>query len=643
MASSPDIATTAIDRLSETQLRRLVIASQAFNSTIDLDVLIPRILDMVVETCEAEAGSIWVLEGDVLQCQYAVGPGAGNIIWLEVPLGAGIVGDVALNRRSELISDASKDPRFLHQVDEVSGFTTRSIIAVPLVANDELYGAIEIINARIGANDLDEEDLRFVEAISDDAAAALRNGKLFESEKRARDLRALLEVSHEITSTFDIDRILVSIVNLAGRAVRFDRCALAVWSDEKLRVRGISGEAAVDEHAVAIRELERFLTWAAARHEVISMWDVSAEDDETARHVRANFPAYLETASVAGFLTLPIKDAEGDLGILHLEFAAPTELVQWEREAAQMLANESALAIRNAQLYANVPFISWLEPLRAKKARLIALPGPVWLAYLGVATVAALVLSLLPVPVRLSAPQANVRALAQRPARAEIAGVVEAILVREGQVVPRGAPIARLRNEGLLQNWRETRSQQEIAERDALSADARGDATAGTLARVRLAEAGDADAILSRELQRSTIYAPVTGVLLTQRINERVGSYVNAGDTIAWLGDQDWAELEMLVPQEDIALVKTGARVHAKSTAYPARRLNGVVTTVAPRASTPAGTTTPMYVVRALIDNRAHLLKPGMTAYAKIVVGWRALATVVLRRPWRWLRMHFWW
>ena len=450
IAASPS---ASLNSLSEHHLRQLLAASQAFNSTLELEVLIPRILDLITETCEAEAGSIWVLNDGVLQCQYAVGPSAQDLMWVELPLGVGIVGDVARQRRAELIHDARSDKRFLPQLDQITGVTTDSAIAAPLVAGCELYGVIKVVNARTGATDLDEDDLRFVEAIADDAAAALRNASLFRAEQRARNLRALLDVSHEITSTFDIDRVLVSIANLAGRALRFDRCVLAVWHDEKLRVRAISGEATIDSRATAVRELERFLAWASERRENVVVPDVGADDDETAAHVRTTFPAYVQSAALASFATIRISDSEGELGLLHLEFTQPTELAQWELEAAGLLANQAALAIRNAQLYANVPFISWLEPWREKKRRLVALPGPVWMAYAGLALAAITAVTLVPIPTRVWAPHSDVRALVQRPARAEIDGVVETVHLQDGQEVAANTPIATLRNEQLLRDW----------------------------------------------------------------------------------------------------------------------------------------------------------------------------------------------
>lgn len=639
---SPAVSpTTPLFSLSEHHLRQLLFASQAFNSTLELEVLIPRILDLITETCEAEAGSIWVLHNGVLQCQYAVGPAAQDLMWVELPVGAGIVGDVARQRRAELIRDARADDRYLPQLDEITGVTTHSVIAAPLVAGGELYGALQLVNARTGATDLDEDDLRFVEAIADDAAAALRNASLFRAEKKARDLRALLEVSHEITSTFDLDRVLLSIVNLAGRALRFDRCVLAAWHDEKLRVQAISGEATIDGRATAIKQLERFLAWAAEQREIIAVRDLHDSEHEAAAHVRSHFADYVQSAALAAFVTVPIKDSEGELGLLLLEFTHPVELAQWELEATELLANQAALAIRNAQLYANVPFISWLEPWREKKKKLIALPGPVWLAYLGIGLGVVAALALVPIPTRVWAPSSEVRALVQRPARAQIDGVIETVLVQEGQFVTANTPVATLRNEELIRALRARTGEREIAERAALAADARGDRSAASLARVRHAEARDAETLFTRELQLATVRAPIAGIVLTQRLPERAGDYVEAGDTIAWIGDRDSVELELLVHQEDLGRIRDGARVTAKTSAYPNRRLAGHVFAIAPAATVVDGK--PMYAVRARLDNRDQILRPGMSAFGKISAGWRPVAAVIFRRPWRWLRMHLWW
>ena len=238
----------------------------------------------------------------------------------------------------------------------------------------EPLGAIQLVNDVGGKDVFSIEDVAFLESLADDAAAALRNARLFAAERRAHNLRALLEVSNEITSTFDLDRILLSIVNLAERAVRFERCIIAVRERDELRVRAISGEDDVDRKSATVKEIERFLQWEAQRGDALFLNDVQASDPEAVA-LRERFASYLKESGARGLLILPVADAEGELGRLMFEFGAPDVLTDWMREAAEMLANQAALAMRNAQLYADVPFISWLEPLAQKRRAFGALPA----------------------------------------------------------------------------------------------------------------------------------------------------------------------------------------------------------------------------------------------------------------------------
>ncbi|MFN2421612.1 MAG: GAF domain-containing protein, partial [Gemmatimonadota bacterium] len=116
-------------------------ASLEFNSTLDFDELLPRLFDRILELLDAEAGSIWLRSEDQLVCRLARGPAADQLEGLEIPLGAGIVGDVALRGEPELVSDARSDPRFIHQVDEATGFVTRSVLTAPLRAKGDVLGA----------------------------------------------------------------------------------------------------------------------------------------------------------------------------------------------------------------------------------------------------------------------------------------------------------------------------------------------------------------------------------------------------------------------------------------------------------------------------------------------------------------------
>lgn len=626
--------------LSREQLRRLVNLSAAFNSSVDLDELLPRILEVMLRTMDAEAGWLWTAQPDGLRCEAAAGPEAARaLVGVALPAGAGVAGDAVERRAAALLPDVTRDARFLPQLDELTGFTTRSVIAVPLVTREQIVGAIEVANP--GDGRFDEDEVAFLVALADDAAAALRNAQLLDAERQARDLKALLSFSHEISATFDLDRIAVLIVNLAAGAIPYKRCAIALWEDDRLRVRALSGQEQADSRSSPVRQIERFLAWVAERGEAVWIPDVGDDEDEDAIRVREKLPQYLEDAQAGEILALPIRDAEGLIGMLLFEFHGRDSLGEWGREAAQLVANESALALRNAQLYAGVPFISFLEPLARRRRRLAALPRRARVAYALAAALALGTLVVARIPVRIPGESASVRAAVQRPFRAGISGVLDEISVREGQRVSAGTRLGHLRDEDLQQRVTQSRSALDVAQREALTADAEGDSRAAALARLHATEATEALRLYRLEERRAAITAPTSGVVLTQRIEERLGSYYEAGTPIGWIGDPDWIEIELEVSQADIGAIALGDRVRARVYAYPGTTFQGRVAAIAPMAG--RGESGPVYTVRAILDNRRHLLRPGMDASARVLGRSRPVVAVVFRRPWRWLRMNLWW
>lgn len=640
IASPHAAAADPLLALSDDELRRLLRLSHELNATLDLGELLPRIVRLVLEELRAEAGSVWLRDGDVVRCDVCEGDVGGMLLGVELPLGAGIVGSVVVTGQPVRIDDPLADERFLKQVDEATGFRTGSMIAVPLISKGEVIGAIEIANRRGDGEIFTDQQFAFLLALADDAAAAIRNSRAFEAERRARDLKAMLRLSHDIAGTLDRDRILVTIANLGGDAIPYDRCVIALWQDGEPRVAAVSGEEQIDRRSAGIRSIEEFLRWAASRDE---LWvpDVTDAEDATARAIRDRFGDYLTGAGARALLVRLVEDPEGRMAMLLFEFARPHPLTEWQVEAAELIVSGARLALRNAELYAGLPFVSVLEPLARKRRELSLLPRSTWLRYGAAAVVVVILLTAFRMPLRVSAEDAMVRAAVQRPARAGVSGILESIHVREGDLVEAGEVIARLRDEELVARLAHARADLESADRAMLSASAVGDAASLVQYRLAAERARDELALLQQLNARSAVAAPAAGLVLTPRIEERLGSRVDAGAVVAWIGDPDWVEIELLVPQQDVGAIREGDRVRARVPAHPSVTFVGRVTGVAARAAERDGT--PVYAVRAILDNRERLLLPGMHARARVLAESRPIGAVVFHRPWRWLRLTSWW
>jgi putative nucleotidyltransferase with HDIG domain len=171
------------DRKKIKRLEHLMEITKFVNSTLNLETLLDRMLEIFTNVLNAEAGSILLLdeEKDELFFAAATGEKKDSIKNIRVPIGEGVVGWVAREDKPVLIADAQNDPRFFKQADQKTKFKTKTIVAVPLKTKEKLIGVVEILNKKDGL--FNEEDLNLLEALSNQAAVAIENAKLYENLK----------------------------------------------------------------------------------------------------------------------------------------------------------------------------------------------------------------------------------------------------------------------------------------------------------------------------------------------------------------------------------------------------------------------------------------------------------------------------
>ena len=627
--------------LDSGHLRLLHEASLEFNSTLELDELLPRVFDRVVENLDAEAGSIWLRHGNTLVCKIARGPVSDRIQGMELPWGAGIVGDVGQRGEPELVADARDDPRFVHQVDEATGFATHSMVAAPLLAKGEVLGVFQLLNKRSGDGLFGEGDRDLLQALASTAGLALHNAQLHDAEKRARNLHALLGISREINATLEVDRLVLSVVNLASQALAYDRAVIALDERGQPIVKAVSGQEHVDLKSEDTQALGRLINWLVERDEASYVEDITA-DTEEATGFRNAFGEYMDRTGVRSLCLIPLKDEEGRLGAFYMESSSPAFLGESGLEAAELLANQVSVALRNAELYSQVPLIGFLQPVAAWRKRFAGMTRRNLLTRYGLPVLIFLAVVLFPWKQRTGAPEAELLPGGRMPLRATVAGLVTQVLVEEGDQLVQGQVLAVLRDDALSISLGEAQANHATAVRSAASAQARGDVSGTRMAEITADELAGRVALLTDQLERTQLRAPVAGVVLTMRPWERVGEWLDAGETFVLVGRTDDLELEALVPQRHIDRVRVGQQVRLKVEARPEHTFIGEVTEIAPQAEAGEGDAEPTFVVRAGIDNSRELLRPGMQARAKIVGDRRPLGWIIIRPLVEWMQIRFW-
>ena len=181
------------------QMEAAILISQSFFQPLELDELLEQILRTALKAVSAEAGSILLADPDKKQLvfRYGVKESSHGLMGTAIPWDQGIAGAVFQSGEPELITDARQDPRHFGVVDELTGFTTRDMVVLPLKRWDgDPVGVLEVLNKTGGT--LDEDDAALLGIVSAFAAIAIEQTRLYEEAKLAQVVRLLGDISHDI-------------------------------------------------------------------------------------------------------------------------------------------------------------------------------------------------------------------------------------------------------------------------------------------------------------------------------------------------------------------------------------------------------------------------------------------------------------
>ncbi len=121
----------------------------------------------------------------------------------------------------------------------------KSLIAVPVMDRESLVGVVEAINKADGTL-FDDDDLFVLSSLTDTASNALHNASLLMAERKVEILETLNNVSHEITSTLNLERMLQTIVNAPQAVIPYERAAIALDQRGRLKLSAVSGLAQIN-------------------------------------------------------------------------------------------------------------------------------------------------------------------------------------------------------------------------------------------------------------------------------------------------------------------------------------------------------------------------------------------------------------
>lgn len=620
-----------------TRLTQLYDVSQSFNSTIELDELAPIICNRTQSVMEVQSCSLWLVSGTQMICFAVTGRYRRALIGYSETDEGTVLGETLRDDAPLRINDRG-DPRLRDRFGHLEDGSISGLLCAPVKYNGAWLGALEVINKRDGS-EFNESDTDLLVEIATQAAGSIRNAERHRAERKVKELQALLKTSREIISSLDLDRMLTVVVNQVATIIPFDRCAIALLTKGRYEIDAIAGETKVNLKNPAVKAWNDLLNWAGQSGAEIYVSEINGEINSDRTETREKFRAHFAATGMKSFYSLPLADEEGALGVLALESRTPRFLGASQLELLKIFAGQATVAIRNAQLYRQVPLIGALEPLAAKKRAFLKMPKAKRIVTLAAIAVALLVLIFFPWNLKVGG---NGYVLPTRTAtvNAEVDGIVEQVNYREGDLVQKGAVVATLRSDEYLLNLRDARARYDVLARELVRAQAAGGAAASQIERVKLEQTEREIALNQTRLDQTQIRAPLTGVIVTPRIEEKRGRFLKRGESLCETADINPVIVEAAVPEDEIGLVATGQEVWLKANAFPSRKFIGRVTQVSPQASVEQGER--VFIVRGEIENPDQELRTGMLGRVKILTGPRSVGYVLLRDPLRWAQKKVW-
>jgi adenylate cyclase len=191
------------------QLSGLYEVTQLINSTLDLEEVLRRVMDTIIELTGAERGFLMLIDDETGELEFKVAREMDRktIDDSSFQISRTIVRQVASDGVPIVTTNAQADPRFRAQESVVS-YSLRSILCVPLRVKDKITGVVYADN-RIKHGLFGDRDRDLLAAFANQAAVAIENARLFESVVNAKKLmdNIFASITSGVITTDDMDKI----------------------------------------------------------------------------------------------------------------------------------------------------------------------------------------------------------------------------------------------------------------------------------------------------------------------------------------------------------------------------------------------------------------------------------------------------
>ncbi len=369
---------TELARLRD-RLRRMLDISVRMNETHDATSLLHYVMDQVIELSGAERGVlVLVNEEGQMDFRVAVELDPSDLIQHKARINYTVLETVSNSWQPVLLQDTLTDQQIGKRNDALE-LNLRSVLCVPLLSRSKLIGMIYADNRSVSGR-FSRADLDLMMIFANQAATAIENARLYEDlvraneelanwahtleervaertaklqaanealERRALQLELSREVNRRASAILDVDELLSEVVELIR--TYFGYYFVSAWLLERVEQKE---EAVLVMRACSGPAELRGFTIPLKTNSIIASVGRSGERRlVTSVHEAPDYLALDVLPDIASELALPLRMGDMMLGVLSIASDHPNAFSEEDQLLLASLADQIAIAIRNAHLY----------------------------------------------------------------------------------------------------------------------------------------------------------------------------------------------------------------------------------------------------------------------------------------------------
>jgi PAS domain S-box-containing protein len=341
--------------------------SMALTERATLPVTLQRCTEAMVHHLHAAFARIWTLtsEEDTLVLQASAGKYTHlNGPHARITLGTLKIGRIAQERRPYLTNDVLNDP----QISDREWARSEGMISFagyPLLMEDLVVGVMALFSQE----PLMEDTIDALATVAHTIAQGI--GRKWVEEhleervnERTRELRLLLEVSHNITSTLELKPLLNTILTQLKTVVDYHAVVLYALQDDRLTILNYQGEQQLEQIKWLLSLVEQDITRVLLnqQYEFLMIDDIS-QDTRLYQFSTETVSAHsiTKTADLHSCIGVPLMVKDRVIGLLALFHSRSHYYTRQHASLVRALANQAAVALENARLYGQAQELAVLQ------------------------------------------------------------------------------------------------------------------------------------------------------------------------------------------------------------------------------------------------------------------------------------------